>query len=116
MELSSLIFHELKMKKFQSVRKMKKKKKTLVKCFLYLKKWNFLALENLIKLHKEKQGNHQKLEQPLNFTKCSSIQFFNSPPFPNSSPSQAFPIQLLPREAEDFPRGGRYFNHMSLLT
>ena len=28
MELSSLIFHELKMKKFQSVRKMKKKKPT----------------------------------------------------------------------------------------
>ena len=29
---------------------------------------------------------------------------------------QVLPTQLLPREAEDFPRGDKYFNHVSLLT
>ena len=27
-----------------------------------------------------------------------------------------FPTQALPKEAEDFPRGGRYAKHMPLLT
>ena len=72
---------------------------------------------------------------------CSSIQFFNSPHFPitvsevsgvtyhllcstcvtygtpcHSIGHQALPIQPWPKEAEDFPRGGKYFNHVSLLT
>ena len=73
------------------------------------------------------------LEQPLLFTGCSSIQFFNSPPFPKHrqlghtlyltpqcvqplynfwdaipgdwSPSGSHPT--LPREADDFPRSGK---------
>ena len=37
---------------------------------------------------------------------------------PNSlqSDSQQFPTQLLPRETEDFPRGGNHSKHVSLLT
>ena len=67
------------------------------------------------------------LEQPLLFTGCSSIQFFNLPPFPNTVSwttigsflltvqslcelqytmphhwSPVLPTQLLPREAEDY--------------
>ena len=29
--------------------------------------------------------------------------------------SPVLPTQALPKEAEDFPRGGRYFNHVPLL-
>ena len=72
---------------------------------------------------------------------CSGIQFFNSPPFLTQSvrlplvtyPSlcsicatyrmpchvighQVLPTQPLPREAEDFPRGGSHPKHMPLLT
>ena len=65
-------------------------------------------------------------EQPLVFTGCLSIQFFDSPltlaqslcstcasygtPC-RSIAHQLLPIQPLPREAEDFPRGGKYFKH-----
>ena len=70
-------------------------------------------------------------------TGSSSIQFFNSHPFPTQSvrlplvtyPSlcstcvtyrtlchaighQVFPTQPLPREVEDFPRGDKYFKHV----
>ena len=34
------------------------------------------------------------LEEPLDFTGCSSIQFFHSPPFPNSPPPPPPPPPL----------------------
>ena len=74
-------------------------------------------------------------------TGCSGIQFFYSPPFPTQSvrlplvtyPSlcstcvtyrtlchaighQVLPTQPLPREGEDFPRGDKYFKHVSPPT
>ena len=79
--------------------------------------------------------------QPLLFTRCSSIQLFNSPSFPNtvrqdtygtlsltlryfcyfgmqsySIDHQVLPIQLLPREAENFPRRSNYPKDMALPT
>ena len=82
------------------------------------------------------------LEQPFFFTGCSSIQFFNSPPFSHTisqntfgtlaltvqylcdlqdarpchwSPSTSHPTH--PREAEDFPtRGGKYPKDLPLPT
>ena len=30
--------------------------------------------------------------------------------------SLTFPAQPVPREAEDFPTGGKYFDHVRLLT
>ena len=78
------------------------------------------------------------LEQPLLFTSCSSIQFFNSPRFPKDSqlchlhlnvqplyhfwdaipghwsPSGSHPT--LPKEVEDFPRGGNYPRDTPLPT
>ena len=80
------------------------------------------------------------LEQPLLFTGCSSIQFFNSPPFLNTVSQNTFgtlPLTVqylcdlrdgIPRDGhhvlliqpflakEDFPSGDKYFNHVSLLT
>ena len=81
------------------------------------------------------------LEQPLLFTGCSSTQFFNSPPFPNTVSKDSFgtllltvqylydlrdamPHHWLPstyhptlsREAEDFPRGDKYPKDVPLLT
>ena len=78
------------------------------------------------------------LEQPLLFNGCSSIQFFNLPPFHESSRlvastslwslfvtygtlchaigHQVLPTQPLPRETEVFPRGGKYFNRTPLFT
>ena len=75
------------------------------------------------------------------FLDCPGIQFFNSPFSPTQSvrlslvtyPSlcrayvsyrtqyhasshQVLPIQLMPRNAEDFPRGGSHSKHLSLLT
>ena len=83
------------------------------------------------------------LEQPLNFTSCSSIQFYNTSPSLNHFPPlaqlvklpvvtyyllysacatyetlchaishQVLPTQLLPREVEDLPWGGKYFDHV----
>ena len=77
-----------------------------------------------------------------NFLDCSGIQFFDSPPLcqhsqlvylclptPNcaalvwltghpchASGHQVLIIQPLLREAEDFPRGGKHFTHVLLLT
>ena len=81
------------------------------------------------------------LQQPLLFTGCSSIQFFNSAlsqtylvrPHLVASTSlcilcvtywtlchvigyQVLPTQPLSREAAGFPRGGKYFDHVPLLT
>ena len=78
------------------------------------------------------------LEQPLLFTSCSSIQFFTtlsqsvrshlvastslcSPcvtygTLCHAIGHQVLPIQPLPRETEDFPSDGKYFNHGPLLT
>ena len=80
------------------------------------------------------------LEQPLEFT---GIQFFNLPPslpltqlvrlpgityhllwsacvtyraLCHAIGHQVLTTQLLHREAEDVPRGGKYFNHVPLLT
>ena len=75
------------------------------------------------------------------FTGCLGIQFFDSPPFPTQSvrlplltyPSlcstcvtyrtpchaighQVLPAQPMPREAEDFSRGGKHFKHVPPLT
>ena len=74
-------------------------------------------------------------------TGCLSIQFFDSPPIPTQSVRlplvtylslsstcvtyrtpchsighQVLPTQPLPREAEDFPRGGNHSEHVPLLT
>ena len=82
------------------------------------------------------------LEQALLFTACSNIQFFNSPPFPRQSqlghawyptPQCVQPLynfwaaipgdwspsgsySTLPREADDFPRSGKYSKDVSLPT
>ena len=83
------------------------------------------------------------LEKPLDFTSCSSIQLFNSFLVTYGTPcrtrghhshlifcdlqdtmprqrslllSLAFPAQPVPREVEDFLRGGKYLNHLTLLT
>ena len=75
------------------------------------------------------------------FLDCLSIQFFDLPFFPtqsvrlllgtyprlcstcvtyrtpcHASSHQVFPIQPLPRKAEDFPRGGKHSKHVLLLT
>ena len=80
-------------------------------------------------------------EQSLLFTGCSSIQFFNSPPFPNTVTQDTFgtlplTVQYLcdlkdamphhcslstsnptvPREVEDFPRDCKYPKDVSLPT
>ena len=44
------------------------------------KNLKFLTPKNLIKLRR-----NWMLDQPLDFTGCSSIQFFNSPPFSEHS-------------------------------
>ena len=74
-------------------------------------------------------------------TGCLGIQFFDSPPSPtqptrlslvtypslcstcmtyrtpcHSIGHQVVPTQPLPREAEDFPRGGKHSKHVPLLT
>ena len=81
------------------------------------------------------------LEQPLDFTGCSSIQFFNLPPSPNTvseasriylplnmqrlcdlqvlchtTGHQVLPTDPLPRETEDFPRVGKYPKDEPLRT
>ena len=87
------------------------------------------------------------LEQPLDFTGCSSIQFFNLLPslihpvpliqlvrlpgithhllcsacvtyktLCHAIGHRVLPTQPLLSEVEDFPRGGKYFNHVSLVT
>ena len=82
-------------------------------------------------------------EQPLLSIDCSSIQFFNSffviygtpccarghhshlifcdlrdntPPQRSLLLSLTFHVQSVPREAEDFPEGDKYFNHAPLLA
>ena len=75
------------------------------------------------------------------FLDCLGIQFFDLPFFPtqsvrlllgtyprlcstcvtyrtpcHASSHQVFPIQPLPRKAEDFPRGGKHSKHVLLLT
>ena len=75
----------------------KNEKKTHSVCF---GKWNFLALKNLIKLI-----YHFLYSACVNYgTLCYATEH------------QVLPTQFLPREAEDFPRGRRYFNHVPLLT
>ena len=79
------------------------------------------------------------LDEPLLFTGSSSIQFFNSPPFPNTVSQDTFgnlPLsvqylfdlpchvigdqvlltQPLLREAENFLRGGMYLKDLPLPT
>ena len=78
------------------------------------------------------------LEQPLLFTGCSSIPFFTTLSLSVRSHlvastslcspcvtygtlchaigHQVLPTQPLRRETEDLPSGGKYFNHVPLLT
>ena len=51
------------------------------------------------------------------FFECLGIQFFSSLTcyLRDTMPCQRSPT-LLPREAEDFPRGGNHSKHMPLLT
>ena len=51
------------------------------------------------------------------FFECLGIQFFNSLTcdLRDTMPRQRTPT-LIPREAEDFPRGDRYFKHVPPLT
>ena len=81
------------------------------------------------------------LEQPLDFIGYSNIQFFDSPPSPDTvseaawgyllltqqrlcdlgtpyhaTGHQVLPTQPLSREKEDFPRDEMYFNYVPLLT
>ena len=105
---------------------------------LWLQKWLFSIL-NLSKLSLAKTGY---LGSPyFLFTGCLSIRFFESSLIPTRSvrlplvtyPSlwntcvayrtpchstghQVLPTQPLPREAEDFPRGGKHSKHVLLLT
>ena len=53
----------------------------------------------------------------LFFFECLGIQFFNSLAcdLPDTMPRQRLPT-LIPREAEDFPRGDRHFKHVPPLT
>ena len=88
--------------------------------------------------NKTPQGETGCLSNPyFLLTGCFGIQFFDSPLFPTQSvrlslvtyPSlcstyvtyrtpchsighQVLPTQPLPREAEDFPKGDKYFKHM----
>ena len=68
-------------------------------------------------------------KQPLSnpyflLTGCLGNHFFASPLFPTQSvrlplvthPSQVLPTLLLPSEAEEFPRGDKYFKHVPSLT
>ena len=74
------------------------------------------------------------------FTGCSSVQFLNSPPYPNTVSQETFgtlpftvqylcalyampfhwfqvlPTQPLPTETEDFSRGGKYSKDVPLPT
>ena len=99
----------------------------------------FLALKNL----KNSLRRNWMLEQPLDFTGCSSIQFYNTPPslihslpltqlvklpvvtyyllcsacatyktLYHATSHQVLPTQLLPREVEDLPWVGKYFDHV----
>ena len=63
------------------------------------------------------------LKQPLTFTGCSGIQFFNSPfhlcDLRDAMPLhwlQVLPTQPIPRKTEDFHRSGKYFKHEPLFT
>ena len=83
------------------------------------------------------------LEQPVDFTACSSSQFFNlffvaygthcrvrghrshlmfcdlrdtRPGQVSLFSSLTFPTQPVSREAEVFPRGGKFFDHVPLRT
>ena len=51
------------------------------------------------------------------FFECLGIQFFNSLAcdLPDTMPRQRLPT-LISREAEDFPRGDRHFNHVPPFT
>ena len=97
--------------------------------------WLLLIFSLNNKTHLEETGC---LSNPyFLLTGSSSIQFFNSPPFPTQSvrlplvtyPSlcgtcmtyrtlchaighQVLSTQPLPREVEDFPRGDKYFKHV----
>ena len=95
---------------------------------------------NFGKGKKKKEKHTQRTREPLDFTGCSSIQFFNSPPFPNTVRlpqvtyhllcsacvtygalcytigHQALPNQPLSREAEDFPRDDKYLKDVYLPT
>ena len=92
----------------------------------------------IFNLNKTPLGETGCLSNPyFLLTGSSGIQFFNSPPFPNTVswlslvtyPSlcsacvtyrtlchaighQVLPTQPLPREVEDFPRGDKYFKHV----
>ena len=92
----------------------------------------------IFSLYKTPLGETGCLSNPyFLLTGSSSIQFFDSPPFPTQSvrlplvtyPSlcstcvtyrtlcnaighQVLPTQPLPREVEDFPRGGKHFKHV----
>ena len=96
----------------------------------------------IFNLNKTPLGEAGCLSNPyFLLTGCLGIQFFDSPPFPTqlvrlllvTYPSlcstcvtyrtpchaighQVLPTQPLPREAEDFPRGDKYFKHVPLLT
>ena len=100
--------------------------------------WLFLTFN----LNKTPLGKHGCLSNPyFLLTGCLGIQFFDSPPFPTQSvrlplvnyPSlcstcvtyripchaighQVLPTQPLPREVEEFPRGGNHPKHVPLLT
>ena len=102
----------------------------------------WMAIFNFYNLNKTPLGENGCLCSPYFLhTGCIGIHFCDSPPIPTQSvrlplvtyPSlcstcviyktpcrasghQVLPTQPLPREAEDFLRGDKYFKHVPLLT
>ena len=110
----------------------------LALCFLFFSKI-LMSFKSILPLF-EGTNNLTCSKQPLAFTGFSGTQFFDSPPYPNTvwpplvpypSPHstcvtygmpchsiclQMLPAQLLPRQAENFPNGDKYFKYVPLLT
>ena len=123
----------------------KNKKRSLWNFLLYFGKWNFLVSKNLIKLFSTLKisplgetgclrnlscllaaQTSRFLIHPLSqtqsvrphlvaFTSLRSICVTYGTPW-HCIGHQVLPSQPMPREAEDFRRGGKYFNHVFLLT
>ena len=58
----------------------------------------------------------KRMPRHLIFFECLGIQFFNSSRVTYGTPCRARGHSHSPKEAEDFPRGEKYFRHMPPLT
>ena len=127
---------ELKKKKKQktttttttTTKNKNKNKKTLGRSLLYFGKWNFLAPPKkliklcyaqsifmfMIKLSQEKVDACVRPHLVASPSLCSPCVTYGTPC--HSIGCQVHPTLFLPREANDFLRGGKHFNHVPLLT